>query len=383
MTIYKRITTFLFIATAIAVLRGLFMYLGVASSYYQGSSNYATSSRQIKLNKFAFFEPTTNDNHYQSPQILEKNHTCKGSRGWVTYPKVPSFIIAGAQKSGTTALYNILKKHPMIISKTGRNEGHYFNRHFLEKPIQIHKYQPENRGHMSALVNEEVWCDRGLAYIKDIFKRRMHKLSKFISFEKTPAYLHCPHIPELISIVCPWKPKVIILLRNPVDRAYSHYDMDVHRKQNFTFEEVIQNNFRNLEKSGILLKGGEPNPKWLKHELAFKVARLDNNVVFRGFYANQLEYWFEHFPLGEKLMVVRYENFVKNKAAIISEILEFVGASQHNYTHDDFHTNYFLKNKTNVVDGVSKSARTSLEKIFKPHNDKLADLLGEEWRDIW
>mmetsp|Transcript_33971 Transcript_33971/g.40682 ORF Transcript_33971/g.40682 Transcript_33971/m.40682 type:complete len:386 (-) Transcript_33971:177-1334(-) len=385
MITYKRVPTFLFIATVIVFLRGLYTYWQFASSPLQPAYNYAASPREIKLEKFAAFPPPEIDGvEDQSPKISENNLTCKGSKGWITYPKVPSFIIAGAQKSGTTALYGILKKHPKIISKRGRNEAHYFTRHFFNTSIQVYKYRPSIRGNMKSLESQEFWCDRGLAYIKNIFGRRMHRFIDTTSFEKTPAYLHYPHVPELISIICPWKPKIVVILRNPVDRAYSHFDMDPIRYKNHTFEEAISKNLRKLKKAGVILKEGAANPKWLKHELTYGVARLDNNMLFRGFYATQLELWFEHFPLGEKLMVIRYEKFMENKAAVMNQILEFVGVSQYNYTHDILHKNYFgNKTKTNIVHGVSNSTRASLRKFFKPHNDKLADLLGEEWRDVW
>lgn len=219
MTTYKRITTFLYIATVIIVLRGLYIYWEFASSPLQTAYNYAASPRQMKLDKFASFQPPKiNSNENQSPKISETNFTCKGSKGWITHPNVPSFIIAGAQKSGTTALYGILTKHPKIISKRGRNEAHYFNRHFLGKPVKMNKYRPSIRGDMRGILSQEVWCDKGLEYIKEIFGRKMHRYTDTISFEKTPAYLHYPHVPELISIICPWKPKIIMILRNPVDR---------------------------------------------------------------------------------------------------------------------------------------------------------------------
>lgn len=290
---------------------------------------------------------------------------------------------------------------------------------FRPLPLQVALYQPGRIGNLAAANNETRWCDLGLKYRKRIFthkppasfilrrnttkrrKVRKHRkkareynqaIKENISFEKTPSYMMYPHIPELISLVCPWRPKIIILLRNPIDRAYSHYNMggtydsevmDNSRQDNYTFEETVQSNMDTMEKKGMLLEGGLLNPKWAMHESPFNVTQFYRNVVYRGFYANQIEFWLDYFPLGDKLMVVQYERFKKDKQAVIDEILEFVGASPYNYTDDVLHYNYFRKNETRIDKGISDSLRNHLKKVYKPHNDRLADLLGEKWRDVW
>ena len=50
-----------------------------------------------------------------------------------------------------------------------------------------------------------------------------------IFFEKTPCYLILPDVPETIETVCPWKPKIIVILRNPIDRLQSHHKMNLER----------------------------------------------------------------------------------------------------------------------------------------------------------
>src|SRR5689334_8975756 len=113
---------------------------------------------------------------------------------------LPDFIIIGAQKGGTTSLYNYLIEHPLIKSAR-RKEVHYFDRNFHKGvswykaffPTSLEKYYAEN-----------------------ILKK------DFITGEGSPEYLFYPHCAEKAVRVLP-QAKIIALLRNPVDRAYSQY----------------------------------------------------------------------------------------------------------------------------------------------------------------
>ena len=63
------------------------------------------------------------------------NHTCKGTSGVSSFLQSPTFIIAGVQKGGTTALRTFLKAHPQIYSSKPMNEGHFFDFARRKKPI--------------------------------------------------------------------------------------------------------------------------------------------------------------------------------------------------------------------------------------------------------
>jgi len=413
MTIYKYITKLLLIGITCTVLGGL--YINLRTHFLSDAGSGGTSPMRIKLKQFAAVSAPGDTLTIVDGQA--RNRTCIGDKGKITYAAVPNFIIAGVQKSGTSALTRILSLHPNIMFGRGQKslEGHYFDKAFRRGVLMVALYRPETRGNMSAAFSKERWCSIGFKYRQKIFtkpnrnpknkKRKInkkkrkekiqkynHELSQKIIFEKTPSYMVYPHIPELIRIVCPWRPKIILFLRNPIDRAYSHFDMggthdmgvmDKTRKENYTFEETVESNMDTMEKMGILLEGGLPNPKWVAHEHQFNITQLIRNVVYRGFYATQLEFWLEHFPIGEKLMIVQYEKFNEDKKGVMDEILEFVGASQYDYTEDVLHQKYFHKNKTDIVRGVTDNMRNLLRKVYKPHNDRLADLLGEEWRDVW
>jgi len=123
--------------------------------------------------------------------------------------QMPDFLIIGAQKCGTTSLYRYLIQHPQIEPAI-KKEIHYFDLNY-NKPIQWYLNQ------FPALKTQS---DR-------------------ITGEATPYYIFHPHAPYRIKEHMP-DAKIIVLLRNPVDRAYSHYHYAVERYgETLSFEEAL------------------------------------------------------------------------------------------------------------------------------------------------
>ncbi len=122
--------------------------------------------------------------------------------------RLPDFLIIGAMRSGTTALSNWLGQHPDVFIAPGK-ELHFFDRHF----------------------------DMGVDWYRSQFKRAGEATRLA---EATPNYLHEPEAIERISQVIP-EVKLLIILRNPVDRAYSHYWHNQSRgKESLSFAEAIE-----------------------------------------------------------------------------------------------------------------------------------------------
>src|SRR5260370_346019 len=135
--------------------------------------------------------------------------------GWKRRRVEPlDFIVAGAQKSGTTALHYFLKKHPQI-ALPDRHEMHFFDdeeifsqpvdyellhRHFRKRPVRLLPVRSANRTDSS----------RG-------------ELGPIVG-ELTPSYLYWKPAMERIRNYNP-QIKLIILLRNPIDRAFAHWNM--------------------------------------------------------------------------------------------------------------------------------------------------------------
>ena len=119
------------------------------------------------------------------------------------------------------------------------------------------------------------------------------------------------------------------------------------------------------------------------------------NYLQRGIYAVQLERWMKFFPLNEKLLVINNERFHREPRKVMGEVLQFLGSPKPDYFSDeDVSVSFSDKDgppKLKVSNVLSvggyppmkNATRLFLEKFYKPYNDQIADLLGEEWRGVW
>ena len=187
------------------------------------------------------------------------------------------FILAGAQKSGTTALHYFLSRHP-DIAMGDQQEIHFFDNDalFVSEPDyeQLHNHYPL------------------LAPSK-------------IAGDCTPSYMYHEPATERIFRYNP-KIKFLVLLRNPVDRAFAHWNMQRFRnREPLDFFDAVRE-----EQTRI---AGAP---------ATEARRFA--YVERGFYGRQLERVFKFFP-REQVKVVKFEDFKANQRETVGSILSFLG----------------------------------------------------------
>lgn len=124
------------------------------------------------------------------------------------------------------------------------------------------------------------------------------------------------------------------------------------------------------------------------------------NYLQRGIYSVQLERWKNYFPLHQSLLVLNNERLIREPRKVMSEVLEFVGASRKDYFADesvsitiesegDGKTSRGLSagmKSLLTVGGykpMSNATRQFLEKFYRPYNAKLGRLLGDEWESVW
>ena len=253
----------------------------------------------------------------------------------------PDYIIIGAVKCGTTSLFNYLRAHPDIIPSYIK-EVQFFNsnnyylgfkwyRTFF--PILLFKY-----------------------FYKYILKR------KFITGEASADYILHPSVAKRIYSLLP-NVKIIILLRNPVDRAYSDYNRNVKYKlEKLTFEEVI-------EKENELLKGGIDRILLDEHYNEFKNKRLF--YLLRGIYFNQIKFWFRYFP-KEHILILKSEAFFDNPPAILKKVFKFLEIPNWRLFE------YKKWGKRNYQKMDDKT-RNWLINYYKPYNKRLYELLGRNF----
>jgi len=204
--------------------------------------------------------------------------------------RIPDFFIVGSAKSGTTSLWNWLGQHPEIFMTKDirlKELGHYADHYRLEN-------------------------------LKDyLFYFREAKNNQLIG-EVCNAYLTAPESPSKIKKDNP-NAKIIIILRNPVGRAYSLYNWSL--KEGYetapTFELA-------LEKEKKLLGG-----KTLE-EIGPEVIKDPVQTYFRhyfyfasGFYSRQIKRYFDIFG-RENCLVIIFDDLKQNPCAILEEIFEFL-----------------------------------------------------------
>src|SRR5215467_6288621 len=131
---------------------------------------------------------------------------------------LPDFLIIGGQRCGTTSLYYYLTDQPCVYPAATK-EVHFFDDHFASGIDWYRAQFPTS------------------AY-KNYVERVRHQ--HFLTGEASPYYLFHPHAPRRISAALLYV-KLIVLLRNPVDRAFSHYWLEVKgRYESLSFEEAIR-----------------------------------------------------------------------------------------------------------------------------------------------
>jgi hypothetical protein len=266
---------------------------------------------------------------------------------------LPSFLIIGAQRAGTTSLYHYLSAHPEVDRSTSgidaawNKELHFFDDRFDRGPTWYRAAFP-------------------LASTRKLAELRGHRL---ISGEATPYYLLHPLVPERVAQTLP-DVRLIALLREPVERAYSHYQL-MRREgwEPLSFAEAVAAEEKRL--AGVVERLlADPSYRSRRHRIF--------SYVTRGLYADQLERWFAHFP-REQLLVLRTEDLLGQPAETYAQVLEFLGLRPHSL--DAFVRHNRAETPTSAP--IEPELRARLHERFAEPNARLAALLGRDfgWGD--
>ena len=268
-----------------------------------------------------------------SPRLWYRYLTA-GRRG------LPNFIIAGAQKGGTTSLFGYLEGHPQCLPASTK-EVHYFDKNF----------------------------DRGESWYRMHFPPRSRISPNAnpprLSFESSPYYMCEPRVPARMQELLP-NVKLIFLLRNPVNRAYSHYQHSVlRRREPLSFEDALEAEHDRL--------GGE-EAKMLADPAYPSFSHQHFSYLLRGIYADQLARWHKHFA-PEQMLVLEAERMFNKPAEVFAEVVEFLELTA--WQPASFEN----LNSGRYKGPMKPHTRAKLEAYFAPHNRRLHDILG--WRTSW
>lgn len=250
---------------------------------------------------------------------------------------LPDFIIVGVQRGGTTSLYHYLAQHPNIAPALDK-EVHYFDHHFI----------------------------RGMDWYRANFAPSWYRdYSKswhgrdIITGEASPYYIFYPHAPERIASGLPTI-KLIVMLRNPVDRALSHYHHQLEtNRENLSFEDALRAESERLD--GEIEKIiQDPRYESFNHN--------HFSYLSRGIYVDQLRTWKRHFP-DEQMLILNSERFFADPANGTRRAIRFLGLP-------NVQIRDFKARNTRRYPKMSPHTRKYLIDYFAPHNQKLYELLG-------
>ena len=235
----------------------------------------------------------------------------------------PNFIIIGTQRGGTTSLYHYLTAHPNV-GEAYRKEVHFFDRYF-----------------------DKGW-DWYLAHfpLRDEFP---------VVGEASPYYVFHPEVPQRILAAMP-DVRFILLLRNPIDRALSQYNMKFRRGyETLPFDEAIA---REPERLAV---SDDP----------ISLAQRHHSYLARGVYVDQLERWFACFP-RDRFLIIKSEEFYSDPERLLHQSQEFLGLPPHTPTE-------FKAYHQRKYEDMDPIMRQRLADYFAPHNQRLYELLGRDF----
>jgi len=255
---------------------------------------------------------------------------------------LPRFIIIGVGRGGTTSLYNYLTAHPSVMPSLWKEIG-FFDQNFHKGinwykshfPLNLTKYHIEKK------------------FRKD-----------FTTGEATPVYIYHPDVSLRIKKIIP-NVKLIVLLRNPVDRAYSQFHNAIeHDREKRSFEEAVDEQIKEREKiEEENLLNNSKNYRKIYHSKAY---------LSTGIYIDQIKPWFEIFSKNQ-ILVIKSEDMYADPLSIVNKTLEFLDLPKwdlREFKKYNFH---------GYEEEMQTETRKRLIEFFKPHNEKLYDYLGRNF----
>jgi hypothetical protein len=252
--------------------------------------------------------------------------------------------------------------------KGKRRETHYFDWRFNQtiSPSNIQEHR--------------------LYYMNFFEKDLLSRHPSLITGESTPSYLfHSDLVIPRIKNYAPWA-KLIIMLRNPVDRAYSQYEMIQDPNgtpeqlknrgrsyyANKSFEEVMEAEIQELEQNGI-------NQFSTIEDFQKKIVAkrpLDHgghSIIARGLYCFQIEHYMDAFPQNQILFMGIRELKKENLSNALQTVFDHIGLPFEEISDTE------AKNKRTYQGSLREETRVFLEKFYAPYNDRLFRFLDKKF----
>ncbi len=296
----------------------------------------------------------------------------------------PEFMLVGGMKCGSTSFARYLSAHPQVKTP-GPKEPHYWSWHRFPA-----RYQ-------NFFVNESPIPDPGPG--------------QHVSGEFSSSSLIHPLVPRRVHANLP-QLKIFVLLRNPADRAYSHFMMSrsAGREKECSFDDIVRREIDEVpelleaHERGFLSTAGEEKSCYssaagtpirvVKHERGWpqRIIRDDldlrdfyfTSYVFRSLYHDQLHRWLRLYP-RQQLMIIQSERFFENEADTMNRVAEFLGLESFAFHSADQLQRSWDAGASNALEmpqdypAMDETTRSELTEFFEPYNQQLYRLINEDF----
>ena len=247
---------------------------------------------------------------------------------------IPNFIVIGVKRCGTTTLYEQLSEHPCIEKSSHDNLG-FFNNNF---ELGINWYKSH--------------------FVTNLRKREIErKYGQFATYDVTSSYIQKKKTAENIFKTLP-NVKLIIILRNPTDRAYSEYNQNIiDENESREFIDLIKQEIKEIQNM---------------ENIEFSSDKI--NLVKKGMYEKQISPWLEIFD-RKQILIITTEEFGEKTTETYDKIFRFLELPE-----------YKIKNKERHRKGAYKEmdvkTRKILDDFYEPYNKELFQKIEEtfQWK---
>ncbi len=261
----------------------------------------------------------------------------------------PDFLIVGAQKSGTTSLYNYLAARDGFLGAKIK-EVHYFDR-------------------------EDHFKKGGNWYRRNFYKR---PFEKGLFFEASPEYLSYHKVP-LRAFEFKSDMKIIIVLREPIARAYSAWNMYREWSEGGYVPKLIDKDHYGYRYSSLylaLFKNGMPSfSEYIDLEFDLIASDCDEeepSIIRRGVYQGHVESYVDLFG-KDNVLIVGFRELKQDSEAVVRRCFDFLDVE---YKCPKDSGEFEIKNQRSYPAKLSDEDRERLVKFYEPHNKRLFEYLG-------
>ena len=243
-------------------------------------------------------------------------------------PHGPDFIIVGFMKCGTTSLYDYILQHPRILPAS-QKEIMFFND---DKLFQL----------------GTDWYLSNFPPIPD--------KNDYVTGEASTMYVHSSLVAQRLKDFFP-ETKIIVILRNPVARAISHYFFNAKQGviKNKTIEKVIDLELNKIAKVTDF-------SKYLDGK---------NGIISAGLYVYFLKTWMSIFP-KKQFLILETENLAKAPEFLMEKVFKFLGLSNYEISKSP-------KKNSGSYRGISDELICKISDFYRPHNQLLEEYIGTKF----